>query len=285
MQSEWHAVSAAGAVGTREADDVMGRGLAARLLRGAGRATLAAYAEPGMDGLDVVAHGWHAELGGLLVACAVPSGMRVDHPVDVRLRIDKMAPLALAEVLTGSLIGLGQLVPLGRPQVDAVADSDLGALSDAVHRDGVLLAVIVLGQTFLHAHGVIARVDVDEVLAVDAWPPPNHELVALEAVCALGEGELREWAGMVATGDWPGRGIGVNTPHGPCAHLAGRVLVVDIDAHGLSLLLLDPGRVRMVNVLFARPVASSRALHHELQCLGVHNPTLPNLWDATDLGA
>lgn len=258
--------------------------LAARLLRGAGRASLVPYADPELAGLEALAHSWSDELGGLLVACALPQERRIGAPVQVRLGIDKLAPLASVGVLTASLHSLAELWPLGRGQVEALTEAP-AELSGLVGREDVVLALVLPQRLLLHAHGQVS--EIDQALAVRAacWPLRSDELEAVELVQSHGEAQLAHWATLVGEGRWPGDASGEVLHQELCSSLAHRALVVDVAPQGLMILVTTQDRAQVVRVEFAHRVGSTAALRQELLRIAFQNPALPDLWDATETGA
>ncbi|MEL4359093.1 MULTISPECIES: hypothetical protein [unclassified Luteococcus] len=258
--------------------------MAARLLRGAGRASLVAYADPELADLETLAHCWSDELGGLLVAVIPPRGRRLGAPVQVRLGIDKLAPLASVGVLTASLHSLAELWPLGRGQAEALADPP-AELAGLIGCDDVLLALVLPQRLLLHAHGQVAEIDRALALQSTPWPLHADELAAVELVESHGEAQLAHWASMVSQGDWPGDGSGVVLHQKLCTSLAHRAMVVDVAPQGLTVMVTTADRVQTVQVDFAHRVGSLRALRQEVLRIAFQNPALPELWDATESGA
>ncbi|GAB3698380.1 hypothetical protein [Mariniluteicoccus flavus] len=245
--------------------------LARRLLSGAGRIALFAYADPGLASLDPLAHVWSPTLRAVVVACALPGAgpgpadWPVDHgPVDVRVQIDKMAVLPDVRILAGTAHGLGSMRPLGDDELAALDARELGPLAAVVGAPGVRLVAVSLSRVLMHAGGRVEPHDVDVLMGRGAFPGDADELAVTEAVLAHGEAALARLADAVADGWWPGEWTRVAEDRPECGRLVDRVFPVDVSAHGLVMLVTAQAGAWLVTADFIEPVGSVRTLHRVL---------------------
>lgn len=226
--------------------------LARRLVGGAGAASLDAYRVG--ECLEFVAHGI-AEDGSLVVA-AIPAGALAAAgdgvPIDVRLDVVKQAPVPAVSIVSASVHLLGELtwVPAAEVALGELPSS-VASLADM---PGVRYGVVAVRRAVLHDLTGATVIDGDQFhyeapSAVDGY-------AAFEKVAGLDQGMLKDlcWAVMVDATP----GLVVSKPAMPnvCQHMADRVFCVDVDARGLTMMLVGTEETLLVFAAFSHPVAS-----------------------------
>lgn len=243
--------------------------LARRLLSGAGVPSLFGYA-PGPSGTcEAVWHGLNSR-GELLVAAIdtfdnpLTAASELE-PINVRLDIVKESPEWAARITACAIHLLGTLEWL--PDAVAagyLAEADFNPLvAEVAALPGGRLGRIRTERVVLHDSAGIAPMPFAEVLASAApsevFPSVAQELPAREAVGNLSQAELTELF-VLADDGWdaalPLTAQSVTT----CPSLHGRVLCVDVDRTGLTLMQVDAAGTRTSLFAFEQPASTPAEL-------------------------
>lgn len=255
--------------------------LALRLLCGAGLPSLYGYS-PGTTGsCEALWHGLSSR-GDLVVAAVEASdnpltAASVGDPVSVRLDIVKESPEWAARITASTLHLLGTLEWLPAEATDDYLVGVNPLVAEAAALPGGRLGVIRTDRVVLHDSAGIAPMPFSEVLAsaaAHAFPSVAQELSACEEFGRLGQAELAILFELADNG-WVGA-LPLSHHHvETCPSLHGRVLCVDIDRSGATLMQVDAGVIRTALFSFPRPVGSLAALSegfgHLAACAAVRN--------------
>jgi hypothetical protein len=247
---------------------VRARSLALRLLSGAGVPSLFGYA-PGPSGTCQTL--WHGLTShGELVVAAVDTfdnpltAASTGEPINVRLDIVKESPEWAARITACALHLLGTLEwqPV-EATAGYLADPDLNPLvAEAAALSGGRLGVIHTDRVVLHDSAGIAPMPFAEVLADRApatFPSMAEELSAREEFARLSQTDLTTLFGLADDG-WDGALPLTHQHVQTCSSLHGRVLCVDIDRTGATLMQVDSAGTRTALFAFPRPVSSLAGL-------------------------
>lgn len=237
--------------------------LAHRMLAGAGRAALVAYALEGQPTLDALAHGMTAS-GDLMVATTVFSGsddavlLNPGTRMDVRMDITKLSPEPRVEILTASAHMLGQLEWLDPERatdvleyeevpemVKAVAQSPFGMLgivrvSRVLLHDGVGATAIPFAH-LVERHDDVALAGLGDI-----------ETVGLDVASNLDSVDLASLCDAISNGWVEARVLSEKPSVGGCSHTKNREFVVDVDVTGLTVMRNGAERTHVFFVPFDR---------------------------------
>jgi hypothetical protein len=236
--------------------------LALRLLGGAGLPSLHGYAPGPTGSCEAIWHGLSSR-GDLVVAAVEtfnnPLTAASDgEPVNVRLDIVKESPEWAARITASTLHLLGTLEWLPAEATDDYLVGVNPLVAEAATLPGGRLGVIRTDRVVLHDSAGIAPMPFAEVLAsgpANAFPSRDQELAAREEFGRLRQAELATLFELADNG-WVGA-VPLSHHHvETCPSLHGRVLCVDIDRSGATLMQVDEGVIRTALFPFPTPAGS-----------------------------
>lgn len=240
--------------------------LATRMLHGAASASLYAYRLA--ETLDPVVHGVTAD--GSLVVVAVPEGewgaTASGRPVDVRIDLLKKTLDARVAMVVASGHALGTCTwASGAETTHSLSAGHLPPLlADALTIPGARLGFIELERLVLHdLAGAVVVPHADLALAA----LPGEDLAAAGLVTAASPADLTDLCWAVMVGHLPGTVTRKAHGQNACQHTLGSVFCADIDALGVTLLMVTPDELIVVHARFARWADSPTALHDEVDRL------------------
>lgn len=251
--------------------------LAHRLLSGPGKASILAYNLCPTAETDVLCHGLSDD-GDLIVAVVrdVDDMFTVTpstEPTNVRFDVVKEAPEWTTRITACSLHLLGAFEWLTPDAVDGyVARKALHPrMAEIARAPEVRLGMIRAGKVLLHdssgvtalAFADIARHHVDPAPNCAAFPSDDQEWDARELVGQLPQAALIRMFDATAAGWQAGMTLSIREAH-TCPQLQGRVLCVDIDRTGLTLMLVLPGLTETALFAFTQPAETVEELGHRL---------------------
>lgn len=252
--------------------------LAVRLLQGAGRAVLHAYAEPAAPALDVLAHDRTPD-GRVVVAIHLPDEVATMvgtqwRALAVRLHVEKLAELPSVRIQAADVHALGTLRTLD----PATEDLELNWEFDlALGGPGVVLAEMRVERLLLHGPSGVTRLDLDALPTARAFPSAWESLDALDALMLAGEGVLTKLAEGVALGIVPGEILN-EAPPAPTCHLhAGQTYPVDVTATAVTVLQVRENGMRTIAIEFPEPVSSAPDVALAIDFLRTHE-VAPYTW-------
>ncbi len=224
------------------------RSLAMRMLGGEGCAAMHAYR---LDlCMGAVAHGMHQ--GRLLVACQPDEGWPADEPVEIRLDLMLQAQHVEFAITTASVHLLGTLTWLAPDESAALANDGLPlALDAALAAPGGRLGLIETSRAVLHDFTGATSIDLRdgiESIAIDTW-------AAHDAAATLTQDQLRDICWAALTHAIPAETVARPAPP-MCAHAVGKAFIIDVDPHGITLMLTGPEEVFTVFAAFDAPAAT-----------------------------
>ena len=246
------------------------RRTARRLLSGAGSADLTAYRIDPSAPIPV-AHALRAD-GCLLIAACPASGTPLaglDRPVEVRLDITMDAADPGIRITVASAHLLGTLRWADETEAAALLASTrtpachcaitgehpierVAAIAD--HQGG-RLGVITADRFLLHGpsgisgHAIADILDIEAPQAGYAWGAVEA-LTAHEAVTAVGQIGLHAICDAVREGASPGWICSTRPAIGVCPSLRGKVLCLDVDEHGATLMQITGEEVTTAVIVF-----------------------------------
>lgn len=239
--------------------------LALRLLSGAGVPSLFGYAPGPSGGCETLWHGLSSR-GELLVAAVDTFDSPITaapelEPINVRLDVVKESPEWAARITACALHLLGTLEWLPQDVAAAhLAEVDVNPLVvEAAAMPGGRLGVIHTDRVVLHDSAGVTPMPFADVVASAApagiFPAPADELAAREEMGSLSQADLTALF-VLANDDWDAALPLTAQPVTTCPTLHGRVLCVDVDRTGLTLMQVDAVGTRTVLFAFERPVGS-----------------------------
>lgn len=240
--------------------------LARRLLGGSGAASVDAYRLG--ECLPFVAHGIAAD--GSLVVAARPEGCLATisdgEGVDVRLDVVKHSPDPSISIIGSSIHLLGSLSWL--PDGGAGRTAGLPSLVEAMmEMPGARLGVIVVERAVLHDMFGPTPIDPGQIHAEDAVVTDDH--LGFELVASHDQPALKDLCWSVLVGAAPGGVVSKAPLPAVCPHTADRVFCVDVDAMGVTLMLVGREETLLVFAAFSSALTSQYELDariSELMC-------------------
>lgn len=260
------------------------RSIACRLLRGSGKAELAAYRLAQPLEFQVGAHQM-ADDGRLFVAIPLTEDLVGTHRyMDVRFTVEKQAPDPQIRVVSASLHLLGKATWLMEEEKQKLTES--GILGDRICEISKFghLARIDFDRALLHdccgvtpfAASAIASEHIDHDaerddklfcdLQDDLFMHPELEITAAEAVSRSGVLNNHTIFDAMILGDISGAFITRQFVTDPNAYSLGTICL-DVDRTGLTLMVVEGGKATTVFLPFAQPIATERQLEGELDRL------------------
>lgn len=262
--------------------------MAHRLLAGAGYAAMVAYRlTPALE-VDALAHGLTRD-GELVVACCPSPGDAVDalpewRDVAVRLDVFKSAPEWSVRITSAGIHLLGTLewVPaeatnhylsdgLLPPRVAELAASASGCLT-----------VIRTDRVVLHDSVRITAIPFDDIATLHAgtasgadahkpFPAVEDELDAHAVVACLSAQSLGCIFGAVTAGRVPGAVLSRRQGQHCCPHMLDKVLCVDVDRTGVTLMRIRANESTTVLAAFEDVVNNLEDLDGRVASLVAHS--------------
>ncbi|KUG52425.1 hypothetical protein AVL62_13900 [Serinicoccus chungangensis] len=241
------------------------RSTAARLVHGAGRATVVAYRDDPDRSLHVLAHG--------LTAADVPVVALPADSLDpsrscreVRLRIDRHGADPRTRVSVASLHALAHLRIMDEGETRAM--SSLGLLPPEVDwpaTSGAQVALLCLDRLLLHDQAGVTPMAFAEVVDPPCFPARAQEWLCRDAVEELGAGRIGQILDEVVCGSREGL-VGPGHPTPPSmSPVVGQRVLADVDSTGCTWLEVGTASTRTVFVPFD---ASVRCLEDLQAALG-----------------
>lgn len=241
--------------------DDRSRLLAVRMLQGSAAATLFAYRLG--ETLDPVVHGVAAD--GALAVVALPRGRWAQEQsgrvVDVRLDLVKNALDPRVSTVVASAHALGGLAWAS----DAEVASRLAGVTvpETLHQalavPGARLGWLTLDRLVVHdLSGAVVVPHTDLPLTA---PALEGGLTGLSLLTGCSDAALKDVCWSVMVGRAPG--TVTQRPHGGnvCPHTLNRVFCADVDALGVTLLLVTAQELVVVHAAFGRVAGSVDALN------------------------
>ncbi|WP_298889833.1 hypothetical protein [uncultured Serinicoccus sp.] len=230
------------------------RSTAARLLHGAGRASVVAYRDDPDRSLHVLAHG--------LTAADVPVVALPAETLDpartcreVRLRVDQHGADPRTRVSVASLHALAHLRIMDEGETRAM--SSLGLLPPEVDwpaAAGAQVALLCLDRLLLHDQAGVTPMSFSEVVDPPCFPARDQEWVCRDAVEELGSGRIGQIVDEVVCGAREGL-VGPGHPTPPTmSPVVGQRVLADVDSTGCTWLEVGTTSTRTVFVPFGAPV-------------------------------
>lgn len=257
------------------------RSVLARLLCGAGTASLVAYRHDPARAVPLPAHGVSAT-GEFVVACAAADvpGL-ADGGADVRVDLRREATEPGVRILAATAHLLGRVEWLTPTECDdavaaGVLPESVELVATAAHGT---LGVVRAQRILLHDGAGVTPVGFDEALgglrfgsgARLIFPAAEQEVSAHDVVSTLSVADRHALCDAVLDGCLDGRVVGqvLSERSGGhrCPSTAGRIYCVDVDAHGLTLLRNGAEATTVVYVAFERPVGDELELELQLAAL------------------
>nr|WP_243896373.1 hypothetical protein [Actinomyces bowdenii] len=250
-------------------------------MSGAGSAAVTAYRIDPSAPAAYVAHALLNDGRILIAACPAPGAPLAIAPdglaTEVRLDItlDAAEPGVRITAATAHLLGsLTWIEEQGTEGVLASArtpachcaitgDDPLERVGQVAGWPGGRLGVIATERVMLHCVTGVSSHTIPEVLAIDgqgaesaaqhpsasAWS--SHEVLAAhESVAAVGELGLQAICDAVSSGEALGWVCSTRPSVGVCSSLWGRILCVDVDAHGATLMRITAEEITTLVVAF-----------------------------------
>lgn len=231
--------------------------LARRLLGGAGAASLDAYRLG--ECLPFIAHGVAGD-GSLVVAARSDGALGAVEPglaVDVRLDIVKRAPDPSVPIVAASLHLLGSLTWV--TEVEAGRIDGLPPLVSAMTAlPGVRLGVIDIERVVLHDMSGATPIELDQLGHAPA--AVGDEYAGFELVSRHDQATLKDVCWSVMVGATPGIVVSKAALPNVCPHNADKVFCVDVDALGITLMLVGSSETLVVFAAFGAPAESAESL-------------------------
>ena len=227
--------------GLRPSDLAISRAtsLAERMLSGGAVAGIVAWR---LDvEYDMVAHGLLPS-DDLVIALRPRPGSPLESllagvRVDVRVDLFRHAQVITLDVVAASLHMLGELTLLREEDVTRALErgwlpervADLAAL------EGTRLGIVEANRLLVHDNRGVTPLNWND--AVRPQPDfPRDDLATFEVVWAWGEAALELLCDSVRAGLIPGEASARAHKNRPCAHVVGRVFLVDVDRTGITLM-------------------------------------------------
>lgn len=230
--------------------------LALRMLSGAGAASVDAYRLG--ECLEFVAHGMTS--AGELVLAASPVGelsrLADAQPAEVRLDIVKHTPDPSVSLVAASLHMLGSMT-----WVESVEGELPERVASLAAIPGVRLAVVEIERAVLHD---MAGASVIDTGAPPAVGPALDEQDAFRAVARQGQSALKDLCWAVMVDAVPGEVASKAALPNLCAHTVDSVYCVDVDALGITLMLVGRHETLIAHAAFATPAISQAALERRV---------------------
>ncbi|WP_232549293.1 hypothetical protein [Propioniciclava soli] len=241
--------------------DDRSRLLAVRMLQGSAAATLFAYRLG--ETLDPVVHGVAAD--GALAVVALPRGRWAEEQpgrvVDVRLDLVKNSLDPRVSTVVASAHALGGLVWAEDDETDArLVDGSLPeALRQSLTVPGARLGWLLLDR--LVVHDLSGAVVVPHAELPLAPPALDGGLTGLSLVTACSDAALKDVCWSVMVGRTPG--TVTRKPHAghACPHTLDQIFCADVDALGVTLLLVTAQDLVVVHGEFEQLADSADALN------------------------
>ncbi len=226
--------------------------LALRMLQGSALASIHAYRL--RETLDPVVHGVTAD--GLLAIVAVPTGLTsvqgAGWEIDVRLDLVKKSLDPRVSILVASGHALGSMTWASPTESDRyVAEGQLPMLlQQALEVPGARLAFIDVERLVLHDMSGAVVVPYDEMAL--GTPTPGEEFAGTGLLSGYNTSELKDLCWSVMVGRIPG--TVTRKSHGgvPCSHTINQVFCVDVDALGVTVMLVAAHELVIVHARFAQ---------------------------------
>lgn len=233
------------------ARDERAHSLAHRMVAGSAAASMIAYRMG--EGLELVAHGYAHD--GALVMAAVPVGLLAStpsgHPIEVRMDLVKQSPDPSVSLIAASAHFLATLTWAGAYETAARRREGLPAAVDAMlEAPGARLGFLEADRLSLH--------DLTGVSTIPL-PDPQPTIItdghaAFSLVAPYDDITLKDLCWSVMVGCTPG--VAMTRPPLPmqCHHTTDRVFCVDIDPHGVTVMLVGHHETLTVFAAFQQPV-------------------------------
>ncbi|WP_259390693.1 hypothetical protein [Actinomyces sp. 2119] len=277
------------------------RRTARRLLSGAGSAAVTAYRIDPSAPSTYVAHALSKDGRVLVAACPAPGSPLAVVPeassteVRVDITLDAAEPGVRITAATAHLLGhltwvsaeeaAGVLGSACTPacRCAITGEDPLERLAQVAGAPGGRLGIVTTERVMLHCVTGVSSHTVSEVLGVEAAggtaaahsvsTHPTHPasgawnaqevLAAHEAVSAVGQLGLRAVCDAVRQGEAHGWVCSSRPSVGVCASLWDRILCVDVDMHGATLMHITGEEVTTLVVAFSEPLqAAAEAGQH-----------------------
>ncbi|WP_293696259.1 hypothetical protein [uncultured Agrococcus sp.] len=231
--------------------------IAQQLLSGGGAGSVTAYRLEGQPTLDAIAHGVASD-GSLVIAAIVERDTPViaPAPVDVRLDVTKEAPELDVRIVAASAHLLGTLRWL--PPLDA---SDAAAvdrfpehIAEIAMAPGGRVAVLHATSALVHESAGVTRVSVQRACEGVRAASHDRTLEQAQAMLDLARATDRDQLSLIADGVIGGyrrgRVLTEKPTAGVCTAALGKTFVIDVDAHGLTLMHIGEQQTTVVLALF-----------------------------------
>lgn len=234
------------------------RSLARRLLGGAGMASLVAYRDCPEASVAVLAHGLNHR--GQIVIAVDPADMSdlSEAEMEGRLDVHREAAEPQFRIAASSVHLLATVTWLDDAGVAQCFAAD-GLPADvmmAIRADRVRVGVCRGDRVVVHCgYGVVPLPMNAVVGGAEVFPGRADELLAHDVVAGAGADGLGAIVRSVESGRIAGSVLTTRPTarHSPCA--IGRVLCVDVDRHGLTLMRVGTETTEVVFAEFDEPVA------------------------------
>lgn len=224
--------------------------LAHRMVAGSAAATMIAYRLG--EALELVAHGFARD--GALVIAAVPVALLAStpagHPIDVRMDLVKQSPDPVVSLIAASAHLLATLTWASPEETRARRIEGLPAPVDAMlAAPGARLGFLEADRVALHDLAGASTISLGDC------PPPviadGH--AAFELIARHDDESLKDLCWSVLVGSTPG--IATSRPPLPhqCHHTTDRVFCLDVDPHGVTVMLVGHHETLTVFAAFDRP--------------------------------
>ncbi|WIY81921.1 hypothetical protein [Propionimicrobium sp. PCR01-08-3] len=256
--------------------DRTARSVTARILRGAGNASLLAYRCSPMVSCEAMVHG--ISRSGRLVVAACPDSadpvaeMEPGQSYAIRMDITKESPEPGFRLVAATVHLLGELEWQPDWATDELIDAgelpcDVAAIASA---PGGRLGVITTDRCLIHDAAGVRSFAFDELIQADgspAFPLPADELDAHHLVMALSNDSLRGIRDSVLKGTIEGRLCSRQSLLAGCPHTWDQVLCADVDCTGITMLTVEPTETYSVFAAFDREVGCLDELNDQVQRL------------------
>lgn len=235
-----------------------------RLLAGSGRASLLAYRSEPQLSLDSLVHGLTAS-GQLLVGghLGEQSELLAEHSIEIRMDIEKQAPVWEVRITAATIHLLGQLRWLSPQEADdylfeGMLPEQLASIAtEATGR----LGIISTDRVLLHDScgvspvdfGVVAERHIEYIagrLELAPFPCPAQEVDAQFVLSSHQPDQLLPLFEAVAQSRLPGAVWSRPAAAEACPHVAERVFCADVDSTGVTLMHLSATGTRTVVACF-----------------------------------
>lgn len=238
--------------------------LGRRLLQGSGSASLVAYRHDAQRSVKMLTHGVTNDGRVVMAALADELPDPDEGGFDVRVDLTREATVPEVRILAATAHLLGWFVPLDPELVaEHAAEDNLPESVRAIAAaPGVIVGFLQARRMLLHQGCGVVPLDLDELLNHDAaaYPTGYDELEAYDTVAS--SVDLSDLHAAVIAGELPGRILSSRpTPEG--SHTCGRVHLVDVDTHGMTLMRVAQ-TTTVLFVPFSDPVHNAAELAMEL---------------------